>query len=104
MDAAGIVNTASVSISPILRKLGVMLSWYRRHPYPVDSSRQAIQAFPITRGNSLLHSRACKFTSARFVRLARKRLARQFLVAPTESYLPERGADFEQVLVSTASR
>ena len=38
------------------------------------------------------------------VRPARKRLARQFLVAPSESYLPERGADFEQVLVSTASR
>jgi hypothetical protein len=39
------------------------------------------------------------FTSARFVRPARKRLARQFLVAPRESYLPERGADFERVLV-----
>jgi hypothetical protein len=33
-----------------------------------------------------------------------KPLARQFLVAPSESYLPERGADFEQVLVSTVSR
>jgi hypothetical protein len=30
--------------------------------------------------------------------------ARQFLVAPTESYLSGRGADFEQVLVSTVSR
>ena len=27
-----------------------------------------------------------------------------FVVARTQSYLPERGADFEQVLVSTASR
>ena len=27
-----------------------------------------------------------------------------FVVARTQSYLPERGADFEQVLFSTASR
>jgi hypothetical protein len=27
-----------------------------------------------------------------------------FVVARTQSYLPERGADFEQVLVSTVSR
>ena len=44
------------------------------------------------------------FKLARFARLARKPLARQFLVARTESYLPGRGADFEQVLVSTVSR
>jgi hypothetical protein len=58
----------------------------------------------IPRGNSLLHSRACKFYFSAFVRPSRKRLARQFLVAPIESYLPGRGADFGQVLVSTVSR
>ena len=37
MDAAGIVNTAPVSIQPILPKLGVILFWYGRRPCPVDS-------------------------------------------------------------------
>ena len=43
-------------------------------------------------------------TSACFFRPSRKRLARQFLVAPSEFYLPGRGADFGQVLVSPVSR
>jgi hypothetical protein len=104
MDAAGTVNTAPVSIQPILRKLGVILFWYRRRPYPVDENWQSMQAFPTT-GETLYCTRVpVRFTSARFVLPARKRLARQLLVAPTESYLPRRGADFEQVLVSTASR
>ena len=69
--------------------------------------------FTITRETLYCTRVHVSFTSARSSVIAtgfkhivpsRKRLARQFLVAPSESYLPGRGADFGQVLVSTVSR
>ena len=105
MDAAGTLNTAPSVFKPILRKLAVILFWYRRCGVsgPVKSAADA--SVPDKSGKLFIATRVpVSFTYARFGRPARKRLARQFLVEQTESCLPGRGADFEQVLVSKASR
>src|SRR4029453_8261394 len=104
MDAAGTLNTApSVSSQYFVSSPSYFFCIG-------DVGIQSIQVGSLYKpsryfGETLYGTRVpVSFTSARFVRPARKRLARQFLVAPSESYLPGRGADFEQVLVSTVSR